>query len=183
MHPETVCIWCFILKRSSWKGFGDHEGKHNQYENTSSAKPAQQSRTQHELCYVIAISGGASMIPERISRSVLKLQIIFTFVCSITVMLCIYFWCLLKDAKGGKWFPILKKVLLVWDLDLGPCVVTSFGFRSTCFTKTTGVYVYVCVFRCREATTGVSDESKGADVHYWAGISKGKFRLLKHRRW
>lgn len=148
MHPETVCVWCCLLKRSSWKGFGDHEGKHNQYENTSSAKPAQRSRTQHELCYIIAINREASMILERRSRSVLKLQIIFTFVCSITVVLCIYFWSPSKDVEGGKWFPILKKVLPVWDLDLGPCVATSFGFRNTCFTKITGVCIRVCVHVC-----------------------------------
>jgi len=101
------------------------------------------------------------MIPESISRSVLKLQIIFTFVRGITVMLCIYFWSLLKDMEGQKWFPILKKALLAWDLDLGPCVVTSLGFRNTCFTKTTGACVYVCVFGCREAITGLSVSPRG----------------------
>lgn len=42
----------------------------------------------------------------------------------------------------------------------------------------------VCVRSdAREAITGVSDECGGADAHYWAGISKSKFCLLKHRRW
>lgn len=145
MHPEALCVWCYLLKTSSWKGFGDHEGKHNQYENTSSAKPAQQSRIQHEFCYIIAMNEEASILPIRVGKNVLKLQIIFTFVCSITVMLCIYFWSILKDVEGGKLFPISKKVLLVRDLNLGPCVVTYFGFRNICFTKTTDACVCVCV--------------------------------------
>lgn len=183
MHPETVHVWCCLLKRSSWKRCGDPERKHRQHENTSSAKLAQQSRTPHELCYIIAIHGGASMILEKISRSVLKLQIILTFVCSvIDVMLCICFWFLLKDVQGGKWFPVSKKSLS--GVRLRPwAMCCDMLWPQTPALPRQLVCGYMCVFRCREAIRGGSDESSGADAHYWAGVLKSRFCLLKHRRW
>lgn len=62
--------------------------------------------------------------------------------------------------EGGKLFQILKEVLLVWDLD--DVLQQLLASKTPVLPRQ---LVCVCVFICREAIAGVSDESRVADAH------------------
>lgn len=120
------------------------------------------------------------MILERIYRTVLNLQIIFTLY--VILLSCCASISVLyqRDLEGGKLLQILKKVLLVWDSD---DVLQHLLASQMPVLQLVCVCVCVCMFICREAIARFNDESRGVDAHSWAAVLKSKFSVLKHRRW
>lgn len=84
----------YVYGAASWKGAAEKDLEIMREIAISvriPVQPKQPNSVELSLSSATSLQLTASMILERISRTVLNLQIIFTFLSNTAVMLCIYF--------------------------------------------------------------------------------------------